>query len=68
MVPELETAKERITDLERQLEESCQKLEDAEAKKKESYNEMARKHSQGTSKLEVDPQVSLKRKSGNHNY
>ncbi|XP_044759605.1 uncharacterized protein LOC123317241 isoform X2 [Coccinella septempunctata] len=55
IVPELDTAKARIKDLEKQLEDSCQNLEDLEAKKKESYMEMTRQHGQGSSK--VDNQV-----------
>ncbi|XP_045475913.1 putative leucine-rich repeat-containing protein DDB_G0290503 isoform X2 [Harmonia axyridis] len=57
VVPELEAAKERIKDLEKQLEDSCQKLEDLEAKRKESYDEMCKQHGAGTSKLTVDSQV-----------
>lgn len=53
-------AKERIKDLEKQLEESCQNLEDLEAKKKETYEEMKKKHNPGSSKVEVDSQVSEK--------
>ncbi|KAL3272764.1 hypothetical protein HHI36_014225 [Cryptolaemus montrouzieri] len=56
IVPELEAARDRIKDLERQLEDSCKKLEDLEEKHKETHLEITR-HGQETSKLGVDAQV-----------
>lgn len=58
LVPDLESARERIKELEQQLEEACKKLEEQESKQKETYLKM---YNQGheAAKLEFDQQVSF---------
>lgn len=59
MVPELETAKERIKELEQQLEEASKKLEEQEEKATDTYAKM---YTQGqeAAKLERENVVSCK--------
>ncbi|XP_018570332.1 myosin-9 isoform X2 [Anoplophora glabripennis] len=51
LVPELETAKERIKELEQQLEEASKKLEEQEEKAKETYAKM---YTQGQEAAKVE--------------
>lgn len=56
MVPDLEAAKERIKELEQQLEDACKKLEQQEDKQKQTYLQM---YNQGlaAAKLEQEKKV-----------
>lgn len=56
LVPDLEAAKERIKELEQQLEDACKKLEQQEDKQKQTYLQM---YNQGlaAAKLEQEKKV-----------
>lgn len=58
LVPDLDAARERIKELEQQLEEACNKLEQQEEKHKEMYLQM---YNQGhaAAKLEQEKHVSI---------
>ncbi|KAK5641765.1 hypothetical protein RI129_010312 [Pyrocoelia pectoralis] len=57
LVPDLDSAKQHIKELEQQLEDACKKLEEEERKHKESYLQMYNK-GQEAAKLEHDRQIS----------
>lgn len=56
LVPDLETAKERIRELEQQLEEACRKLEQQEEKQNQMYLQMF-SQGQEAARLEHEKQV-----------
>lgn len=56
LVPDLETAKERIRELEAQLEEASQKLQQQEEKQKQMYLQMFNQ-GQEAARLEHEKQV-----------
>lgn len=58
LVPDLDAARERIKELETQLEEACQKLEQQEDKQKQTYLQMYTQ-GQAAAKLEQEKKVNV---------
>lgn len=59
LVPELECARERIKELEKELDEACKKLEDRDEKHKQTYLEMYNQ-GQEAARLEQEQKVKVK--------